>query len=238
MKIKQFISLLLFIAYLLLYMPLTSAQELREYMAESQAALDHLSQTMNTTVRNRSIIKINTSTSLSELTQATDVLKLWIEQKPDDIYAKMYYGYGLLFLSSIYQQDKNYMRAAELSKQGFFFIDEAAESKPDEWKLRYLRARMDSFVPAEEGRCIIAINDLKQLKSSQQVPNELNGIIAYLYSNALTLCQQLDEAKKISDQLPELSGHGNLLIKLKHVVPFLTQEEITNILQPVLEGGK
>lgn len=238
MKIKQFISLLLFISSLWLHMPISFAQELKEYMADSQAALDHLSQTMNTTVRNRSIIKINTSTSLSELAQATDTLKLWIEQQPNDLFAKMYYGYGLLFLSSNYQQNKNYMRAAELSKQGFFFIDEAAETKPEEWKLRYLRARMDSFVPAEEGRCIIAINDLKQLNNSQQIPNELNGIIAYLYSNALTLCQQPDEAKKINDQLPDLSGHGNLLIKLKHVVPFLTQEEITNILQPILEGGE
>ncbi len=229
------ISLLL-ISSLSLHIALLSAQSVKEYMVDSEAALIRLSQTMNNSARNRSIITINTSTSLSELTLSTDTLKLWIEQNPNDLFAKMYYGYGLLFLSSHYQKNKNYMRAAELSKQGFFYIDEAAEQKPDAWRLRYLRARMDSFVPTDEGRCVIALNDLKTLNGTQHLPNDLKGIIAYLYINALIHCQQSDQAKKIETQLGELPGHGNLFAQLNHVVPFLTEEEISNILQFALEG--
>src|SRR3954447_13924023 len=78
--------------------------------------------------RNRAILQIAGQTSPSDVRNAVCVLGSNIGADPNDLYAEMYYGYGLLFLAGEYLKSKNYIKAAELSKEGFFYIDEASES--------------------------------------------------------------------------------------------------------------
>lgn len=229
-------STLLLTLLLICNLTKVGAQDISSYMTESQAALNQLlASTSGSNIRNRSIMLINTSSSLSELSQSTANLTEWMKEHPEDLYAKIYYGYGLLFSATAYLKNKNYFRAAELSKQGFFYIDEAVESDPDNWRLVYLRARMDSFISAEEGRCVIALKDIPLLNKNDDVPDELKAIIAYSYASALATCNKTAESDRILLQLPTLAGNGKALAELsKFTIPFLTTEELSHVLQPIV----
>lgn len=175
--------------------------------------------------RNEAILQIAGPTSPSDVRNAVGVLELYIGANPDDRYAEMYYGYGLLFLAGDYLKNKNYIKAAELSKEGFFYIDEAAESSPDNWRLRYLRTRMDAFVPARNGRCVVALKDIDFMTQNGRAPASLDTMISMMKARAQKSCGVADHAAP--DQTKQ-SGRA--------AVPFLTQTEISEVLQAAVGG--
>jgi len=116
-----------------------------------------------------------------------------VDAQPDDQFGKLYEGYAWVFSAGEYNRRKNYLRAAEDIKRGFFLIDEAVDSDPDNWRLRYLRLRMDAFVPAELGRYVIALKDAAILAEIlDQLPRALRLFIPVLRTVALARSGKTD----------------------------------------------
>jgi len=118
--------------------------------------------------------------------RSVEYLSRYVQDQPDDHFAKLYEGYAWGFSAAKYNKEKNYLRAAEYLKRGFFLIDEAVDSDPKNWRLRYLRMRMDAFVPAELGRYVVALKDASLLTENiDQLPAGLRPFVSVLRLSAL-----------------------------------------------------
>lgn len=185
--------------------------------------------------RLKTILSVSSMTPISELTQAVSELEKTFIQYPNYRIAKMFYGYGQLFMATDFLAKKNYMRAAESSKLGFFYIDEAAETVKDDWRMRFLRARMDAFVPAANGRCVVALKDVDFLQQDAQVPAELKPLIMLMSARALTSCKRDAEAKSAWEALAKLGNTGKKLADVRGSAPEWTAAELTTVIQPLAE---
>jgi hypothetical protein len=149
----------------------------------------------------------------------------------------MYEGYGWLFTAGEYLKKQNYFRAAELAKRGFFLMDEAVDQAPEDWRLRFLRARLDLYVPAEFGRHVVALKDLRYLEeNSAQVPGELSNLLDFLQIRAYSAAGQTAQLEPLRRQLADSALWGELLLEQGRL--FLTAEEIQHVLTPILEGER
>ncbi|WP_127957626.1 hypothetical protein [Serratia microhaemolytica] len=179
---------------------------------------------------------INAQASVSALTEAASQLQQKYQQNADYRIGKMFYGYAQLFIANDFLNKKNYMRAAESAKLGFFYIDEAAETDEHDWQMRFLRARMDAFVPPSHGRCVIALQDLHFLQQQPTVPTDLKPMMALMSANALTACQRATDAKIALATLVQLGAEGKRLSQLNSgVAPAWTPAELRHIIQPLAE---
>jgi len=168
--------------------------------------------------RNQAILSVALAAEGKLDARAVQSLSQHVENNPNDQYAKLYEGYAWVFSAGEYNRRKNYLRAAEDIKRGFFLIDEAVDSDPDNWRLRYLRLRMDAFVPAELGRYVIALKDAKILSERQTpLPPALQTLLPILHAAAL--------ARPDNTQPAETCGLQNMV----------TVDEINSILVYALE---
>lgn len=105
---------------------------------------------------------------------------------PDDHFAKLYEGYAWIFSAEKHNKEKNYLRAAEYLKRGFFLIDESVDSDPKNWRLRFLRMRLDAFVPSDLGRYVVALKDASILTAAiSDIPQSIHPFIYALKSSAI-----------------------------------------------------
>lgn len=196
-----------------------------------------LLQTLRTQVKEelgQHVLTVLLHPSSNERDQATKALQAYIETHPQDTVAKMYYGYGQLFLAGDYLKKKNYLRVAESAKRGFFFMDEAAETDLDNWRLRFVRLRMDAFVPAE-GRCVVAIKDATYLHAATTIPAELQPFITFMQARAYSSCGKQDLADAAYQSLKQAGKRGAALLALpKDAIPPLSEDEVKLVLQPLL----
>ncbi|WP_431222431.1 hypothetical protein ACQ86O_19180 [Serratia sp. L9] len=81
--------------------------------------LAQLQQEAQSNPRLQAILAVNAQAPMSTLTSATNQLQTLYRQYPDYRVAKMFYGYGQLFMATDFLAKKNYLRAAETSKLGF-----------------------------------------------------------------------------------------------------------------------
>ncbi len=198
--------------------------------------LAQLQQEAQSNPRLQAILSVNAQAPMSTLTSATSQLQALYQQHPDYRIAKMFYGYGQLFMATDFLAKKNYLRAAETSKLGFFYIDEAAETEENDWQMRFLRARMDAFVPATNGRCVVALKDLGYLQQNPAVPAELKPMMTLMSARALTSCQRDAEAKAAWASLAQQGEEGKRLAELKGgSAPEWTPAELGAIIQPLAE---
>jgi hypothetical protein len=186
--------------------------------------------------RLQAMLAVNAQAPMSQLVNATNQLQALYQQHPDYRIAKMFFGYGQLFMATELLAKKNYLRAAEASKLGFFYIDEAAESDQQDWQMRFLRARMDAFVPASHGRCVVALKDLDYLRQHAGIPADLLPMITLMSAHALSSCQREDDAKAARAALAQQGEEGKRLSELQgHAVPEWTPAELNTIIQPLAE---
>lgn len=186
--------------------------------------------------RLQAILSINSQSSMSQLVSATSQLQALYQRYPQYRIAKMFYGYGQLFMATEFLAKKNYLRAAESSKLGFFYIDEAAESDEHDWQMRFLRARMDAFVPASNGRCVVALKDLTYLQQNTAVPADLKPMMTLMSAHAMGNCQREAEAKVAWVALALQGEEGKRLSELKgRSAPEWTPAELRAIIQPLAE---
>ncbi|UUY08427.1 hypothetical protein LRS11_22015 [Pseudomonas sp. J452] len=208
------------------------------YRAQSRASLDALlADGSLSAARDRAILAVVQAPSDGVAEQTIEALAAYREQHPDDLYAKMYEGYGWLFTAGEYVKKQNYFRAAELAKRGFFLIDEAVDQQPDDWRLRFLRARLDVYVPAEFGRHVVALKDLDYLRQRQgELPASLAALIDFLQIRALDADGQQAQAEQLREQLRRSPLWAELLQQPAPSRLFLTAEEIHYVLAPIVEG--
>jgi hypothetical protein len=216
-------------SYAVTLLLLTSGMTQATSLAQSQLATQN-------NPRLQAILDITAQAPMNQLTHATDQLQALYRQHPDYRIAKMFYGYGQLFMATEFLAKKNYLRAAESSKLGFFYIDEAAESDEHDWQMRYLRARMDAFVPTSHGRCVVALKDLAYLQQNMAVPAELKPMMTLMLAHALGSCQREADAKAAWAALAQQGEEGKGLSELKdRGAPEWTPAELSTIIQPLAE---
>ncbi|MFU9135411.1 hypothetical protein [Erwinia tasmaniensis] len=184
----------------------------------------------------RALLMMKDKRDTGQLTHAVSLLQQRLIASPEDRTAKMFYGYGQLFLAGDYMLKKNYMRAAELSKQGYYAIDEAAEQEPENTLLLYLRARMNAFVPAESGRCVVANKDLNALQSPT-LPISLTPMLTLMRARAAMSCNQPEKAAQAWNALRTMGAAGAPLYRIQSgTSPGWTSGEILDVLMPLLEA--
>lgn len=185
----------------------------------------------------QAILAVNSQAPMSTLTRAASQLQALYQQHPERHIAKMFYGYAQLFMATDFLAKKNYMRAAETSKLGFFYIDEAAESEGSDWQMRFLRVRMDAFVPATHGRCVVALKDLDYLQQNPAVPADLKPMITLMSAHALASCQRVADAKAAWAAWAALAQQGAEGKRLSEhsTAPEWTPAELKAIIQPLSE---
>lgn len=193
--------------------------------ARSAAMLADLRSASAGVPRAQAILAIAQRISGAELEREVKVLRSTLLRDPADLYAKMYYGCGLLRQAIQYLANKNFMQAAESAKQGFFYVDEAAESAPDDWRLRYLRTRVDAFAPPSNGRCVIALKDTAFLEAQTDVPRDLMPMIAQMRARAQDACSK---SWALAGSNPEQAA-------AVAPPPPLTPPEIADVLEPILK---
>jgi hypothetical protein len=187
-------------------------------------------------LRDRAILAVVQAANNGLQEQTLEALAGYREQHPDDLYAKMYEGYGWLFCAGEYVKKQNYFRAAELAKRGFFLMDEAVDQNPDDWRLHLLRARLDVYVPAEFGRHVVALKDLRYLtQSPDKVPAELTALLDFLLVRAYSAAGQTEQAQPLIQALQRTPPWAELLQQNQPRL-FLTAEEIQYVLAPIVAG--
>ncbi|MBG3129135.1 hypothetical protein I4674_04925 [Proteus mirabilis] len=189
----------------------------------------------NRNINNRFFIfiSLNNFTENSKLTKLISDLDNNIK-KSNNQFDKIIYGYASVFLSEFYHNSKYYSQAARAIKQAFFYLDEAVEENPDNWRLTYLRLRMDAFTPHDLGRCVIAKKDSQQLFENNNINADLIPMIKYMYIRSLWGCHQFSQAESAIAQLLKESEARKIMTKygLTGIPPWLPIEKIA-VIQPL-----
>jgi len=146
---------------------------------------------------NYAVLKMIDSPSASDLREAIMCFDEYLRKNPGDLYAQMGKGYASVMLANLYLVLKNYFKAAEHSKLGFYLMDEAVEQEPDNLSLRFMRARFDAQAPRKVGRYVVAIKDLKYLLDNKDRLTEgIDQICMFLLAKALFLSGDEEKARR------------------------------------------
>lgn len=171
------------------------------------------------------------------LKQVTTALYAEYQHK-HNITSLIFYSYGMLRLAHHFTLINNYIDALEDAKLGFFYLDEAVESHDDNWRIHYLRARVDAYLPADIGRCVITLKDTDfLLENSQKFDDAILAQINYMRYRALLNCQQRAEATQLRTKMETENSYGK---KLLHLAagrsPDWEPNEINKVIIPLVNG--
>lgn len=162
---------------------------------------------------------------------------LWNEYRREHHVASLiFYAYGLLQQAKHYVAINDFIHAAEYAKTGFFYLDEAVESNDDNLRLHYLRARIDAYLPAKSGRCIIALHDTERLINATGLFDENMLIpIRYMRYRALIDCGLSHDAGQLLNELRQTGTRAEKYTLLPPgTAPEWDLQEITQIVMPLL----
>ena len=171
------------------------------------------------------------------LSVTTDNLYKEYEQQKD-IASLIFYSYGTLRLADHYESVNDYVLASEYGKTGFFYLDEAVDSHENQPGVRYLRARIDAYLPAKQGRCVIALADTDYLlKNRVYFDHDILMNITYMRYRALLSCGDKTGANVLLMQLKN-GGPGalKLLALQDDASPAWDIGEITQVVMPLMKG--
>ncbi|HFD7560895.1 TPA: hypothetical protein ACF51P_002942 [Providencia rettgeri] len=180
------------------------------------------------------LLSINEYMKFDTLIAITNELDKNIKLKNKSI-EKIFYGYGMLFISDIYVKENKPANAAESVKKAFYSIYEAVESNNNQWQLKYLRLRMDAFVPQALGRCVVAIADSRALMRNTSVAQELLSMLEYMQARALMNCNRKDESEMLMRKLFLQNDMGRTFSQYGYTgVPPWSVSEIESIFPPLV----
>ncbi|WP_392565885.1 hypothetical protein RHO15_10045 [Utexia brackfieldae] len=184
-----------------------------------------------------SVLEKGFPADLKELSQTTE--QLYAEyQSSHQILALIFYAYGLLQQADDYQSRNDYVHAAANAKLGFFFLDEAVDLHPDDLRVHYLRARIDAYLPAKLGRCVITLQDTELLHNTKTALSQaLAAQINYMRYRALNNCRLPKQAQAWLTQLTPYDAEFSQLLQLKpNRSPAWAMAEIMQIMMPLMKG--
>lgn len=176
--------------------------------------------------------------SRAELQTITDDLFNEYQQQ-HNIVSLIFYSYGMLKLADRYAAENNIIKASEYARTGFFYLDEAAELKENDPRVRYLRARVDAFLPADLGRCVIALSDTQFiLTMPEKVDGDIRSYVRYMRYRALYNCRKYQQATALLAQIKQANPHFALLALPMNATPEWNAREFTQIVLPLAVGDK
>lgn len=157
-------------------------------------------------------LKMVDSSTTSGYHEAVNLFDAYLQKQPKDLTAQMRKGCALVLLAELYLDQKNYFKAAEYSKMGFYFMDEAVEQKPDDLSLRLMRGRFDSQTPKALGRYVIAIKDITYLLANKnKMPPSLEPVLYFLLAKIHALAGNDVHSKAQLAALEKAYPHHPLL---------------------------
>lgn len=171
------------------------------------------------------------------LATLTGALKQEYETR-HNVMALVFYAYGLLRQADNYAAANDFIHASEYAKSGFFWLDEAVDLHEDNVRVRYLRARVDAYLPADSGRCVVTISDTEQMLADKSVfTAALRDHIAAMRYRALRNCQDTVRANAWLAQIKaQNTALAQSLTRDFNVVPSWDSEELTQVLMPLGKG--
>lgn len=176
--------------------------------------------------------------SRAELQSITDDLFNEYQQQ-HNIVSLIFYSYGMLKLAERFAAENNIIKAAEYARTGFFYLDEAVEGNENDPRVRYLRARVDAFLPADLGRCGIALSDTQFiLAASEKFSDDIRSTVEYMRYRALYHCKMHQQATDLLAQLKQRNPQLALLALPMNAAPEWHSRELTQIVLPLSEGRK
>ncbi len=114
-------------------------------------------------------------------------------------------------------------------------MDEAVDEQPEDWRLRLLRARVDVYVPAEFGRHVVALKDLRYLaENPTQVPPQLSSLVDFLQIRAFDAAGQGERAQQLGGELGRVALWAELL-QGKEPRLFMTPDEVEFVLAVIVD---
>jgi hypothetical protein len=172
-----------------------------------------------------------------ELAKTTGML-LQEYQKTNNIAALVFYSYGMLRQANHFSTVNDFIHASEYSKIGFFYLDEAVETHENDPRVRYLRARIDAYLPADIGRCVVALRDTDQLLNHQQsFDASVRNHISFMRYRALYSCRQYEQASQLLARLKRQGvkspGSQDPMFEM---APAWAMSEVNQILLPLVKG--
>ncbi|KFK94354.1 MULTISPECIES: hypothetical protein [unclassified Serratia (in: enterobacteria)] len=169
------------------------------------------------------------------LAQVTDSLFDEYERQKN-VSSLIFYSYGMLKLASHFKTVNDYVKASEFAKLGFFYLDEAVDTHENNPRVRYLRARVDAYLPAELGRCVVTLHDTNTLLK-ENFDSNMMFHINYMQYRALHSCKKNSQAAALLSEMKkgELSQLKLLPYSIDDV-PEWDINEVTQIIIPLVKG--
>ena len=170
----------------------------------------------------------------SELEKTTD--SLWREyHDKKNITSLIFYSYGMLQLANYFNVINDLVNAAEHAKLGFFYLDEAVDLHESDTRVRYLRVRIDAYLPPSLGRCVIALSDTTLLlQSAAKYSKEITDNINHMRYRALKNCQQDKQAAMLLVQIKRDNPKINLRALESNTTPEWDVNEVEQIILPLV----
>lgn len=169
---------------------------------------------------------------LAEMTQS-----LFKEYKANDNpLSLVFYAYGTLRQADRALQTNDFIRASEYGKTGFFYLDEAVDLYEDNMLVRYMRARVDAWLPASIGRCVVTLKDTEQMLNTPDVFNA--GLVEHINEmryRALLSCKHKQQADALLAEI-ELRNANTASSLASGSAPEWDINEVTEILLPLAKG--
>ncbi|MDL4914590.1 MAG: hypothetical protein QRY16_12570 [Enterobacterales bacterium endosymbiont of Blomia tropicalis] len=170
--------------------------------------------------------------ALAEMTQA-----LFTEYKANDNpLSLVFYAYGMLRQADGFMTTNDFIRASEYAKTGFFYLDEAVDLHEDNLRVRYLRARVDAWLAADSGRCVVTLKDTALMLSNTSAFNA--GLVDHINGmryRALLSCKQQQQAEALLAHIKKQNA-GAAVALLSGSAPEWDMNEVNQVLLPLVKG--
>ncbi|HBS0235664.1 TPA: hypothetical protein L9968_003126 [Klebsiella aerogenes] len=142
----------------------------------------------------------------------------------------------MLRQANYYQSINDLINASEYAKTGFFYLDEAVDTNEDNMLIRYLRARVDAWLPAGLGRCVITIEDTDLLLNNKdKFSSEIIGNILTMRLRALHNCHMKQQEKQLADHLRRVNQQREIDFE-NNEMPVWEMAEVLQVIVPVIKG--
>lgn len=159
-------------------------------------------------------------------------------EKTKNVTSLIFYSYGMLRQANHFSAVNDFIHASEYAKTGFFYLDEAVDSHEENPRIRYLRVRIDAYLPAVIGRCVVTLDDTNRLLKEKNVfNNDIVKHIEYMRYRALVNCNQPQQAELLMEKIKAQTSMGaNYQNTDFHAEPEWDMNEVTQVVIPLLKG--
>lgn len=154
----------------------------------------------------------------------------------DNVLSLVFHAYGMLRQARYFLTTGDFIQASEYAKTGFFYLDEAVDLHEADPRVRYLRARVDAWLAADIGRCVVTLKDTALMLDNTQVFNA--GLVEHLIGmryRALLSCEQQAGAEALLAKLTQQNPDAAASLTSDRA-PEWDMNEVRHVLLPLLEG--